>query len=202
MPPARVAVLGDSTRDVDGAGSEYVKALRRLMPQTEVRSFAQDAGSLDAYATDPVQKKLDKWAPDAVELSIGINDLGTDQSGERVSEFRAALEAYVDGLQVRFGEVPIVATVPAALSTRDVDGSGYIRPPEAAADVTRELRSAYLELASSRPWLTLVDAQEKVTGTEADTNEQPAFLDDQIHPSAGTAARIAALVAEGVGCPL
>jgi hypothetical protein len=200
LPPTRLAVLGDSTRDADAEGKAYVKELRGLLPDTEVRSFAVDTPSVDDYMTDPVQRKVDKWAPDAVELSIGVSDLSRDQSAKRVARLRAELGSFVDGLQVRFGDVPMVATVPAALSTRDVDGSGYIKPPEAAAEVTHQVRSVYLDVQSRRPWLRVVDAQLEVTGTEADPAEKPTYLSDQVHPNAETAAKIAALVAAQVGC--
>lgn len=193
--PARLALLGDSTRDEAAAGGPFADALRAALSGTEVRSFGLNGVSLDRYVTDPVQRQLGKWEPDALEVSIGINDLRLDQSPQRVAQLQADLGGYLDSLHGQFPSAVLVATVPAALNVNDIGEAGYVKPPEAAATVTRDLRSTYLAVASERPWLTLVDAQEHVTGTEADESNPPRFLMDQVHPSPETAATIAGLVA-------
>jgi hypothetical protein len=200
--PERLAVLGDSLRREATSEGAYFGTLRRLLPSTGIRSFARDRDTLDAYVTDPVQQELDRWDPDAIELSLGVDVLRLDQGRRRVAQFANELSAYVDGLQVRFPAAAVVLTVPAALSTVDVGGLGLVRPPQAARQITRDLRAAYLEVAGDRPWVTLVDAQQEVTGTQADAESPPRHLLDQIQPDAETAAAIATLVADEIGCPV
>lgn len=204
----KVAILGDSTRDEDSAGLTFVQTVRAELPSVpagNVVSFGKNGATLTAYTQmESVQAAILDFKPTVIELSIGINDLRLGQAPEL---FTQNLEAYLSELHTDIPGADIIISVPGALSTRDIGGNGYVKgsngavnPAGAAQAVTTELRAAYLTVAGKLDYVALVDAQEKVTGTDADASEAPRFVTDQLHPNAATSKAVAKLIAAAVTC--
>lgn len=197
VPATRIAVLGDSTR-IPTAAEPLIEALA-VESGAIVRSFALNGHSLWSYGERPIIEEVERFEPDAVELSIGLNDLRMDQSPDRVALFTEQLGAYVDTLHDRLpGVRRLVLSVPAAISTHDIGGAAFVVGDP--AEVTTSLRGAYLAVAGSRPYVILNDVQAEITGTSPDDSATPRFLIDQLHPSRETAARIGELIAGHMTC--
>lgn len=203
--PAKIVLLGDSTRDPEGPGQPLVDALKGDLAGSEVLALGSNGASLAVYRDSGATQQAVAFEPDVVELSIGINDLRSDQSAARAQQFTDDLKAYVVSLHEQLPDAALHLTVPAALSTQDVDDFGFvtsqtgaINPAGAADKVTKSLHKAYLDVAGALDYVDLLDVQEEITGTSADTSKKPKFLSDQIHPNPKTASEIAGLLAEAV----
>lgn len=204
----RVAIVGDSTRDeeINEAAGLYGR-LREFhtserggltgVDPANIRGFGSNGAPLSFYMNDDERiATIVAFQPTLIELSIGINDLRLDQGAG--PQFQANLVAFVNELHAALPGADVLLSVPGALSTIDVGDKHYVQaadgtvnPPGAAQAVTTTLREAYHAAAEQLGYVGLNDVQEKITGTDADSEEPLRYLFDQLHPTAKTAARVA-----------
>ena len=210
----RIALVGDSTRNESQPPMDAL--FQELRRQTQpggglagvapsgIASFGVSGMTVHDYLDDPSRlARIVAFRPTLIEISIGINDLRVDQAaGPRVT---ADLIAFAGTLHGAVPGADVLLTVPAALTTHDIGGHHYVvgadgtvNPPGAAQEVTTALRTAYLQAAHTLGYAGLDDVQRAVTGTKADPADPPRFLEDQLHPSARTNARIADTIVETV----
>ena len=198
---AKIAIIGDSTRDNSSSGSVFHTAVKSQMGSgqplegmsaSNVLNFGYN-GQLIAQITS-VQHLADLTtaSPDIWEASFGTNDLRATSLTE--NDMVTRLIAGVNAIRTAIPGVPGILTVPASWLTTDVSANGYVVPNSEAAAKSVIMRAAYLRLVDQWPDVIVKDDQEQVFGIGSLATSP--FMGDQIHPNtSGYAASVTRLVA-------
>ena len=191
---AKIALVGDSTRDVAAAGVNYhngVKshivagALLEGMADANILNFGFNGALVQTITSPANMASLATAAPDLVEFSFGINNirnisLSTDQ-------LEAILIAGVESIRLAVPGVPIIGTIPNSFLTT-TDSGNYVSPNADAQLKSTTLRNAYLRLSDRWPDVIIRDTADIFGITSMAASP---YMSDQIHPNA-TGGRVSA----------
>jgi lysophospholipase L1-like esterase len=185
---AKIAVVGDSTRDVAAAGvgfhnrlKYHIAGLRGLegMDVTNVLNHAYNGASLAAItASIAWRDALTAAAPQLILATGLIND--ERASTHTVDQLEVILRAWVDQRRALSPGVPIVLSIPNTFLTTDVGANGYVVPNGDAQAKSTRIRQAYLRLVDAYPDVLVQDTQERIFGVTA--RAASSLMADQIHP--------------------
>lgn len=195
---AKIALVGDSTRDSAAAGLAFHNSLKsniapgsRLegMVDANVLNFGVNGGTIEAITTTVKMAALTAAAPNLVEFSMGINNIRA--TAQTVDSMEALLVAGVEKIRAAVPGVPLVGSIPNPFLTT-ADAGNYVTPNSEAAAKSAVLRAAYLRLVDRWPDVLIRDTAS--TFGLVSTATSP-YMVDQIHPnSAGTNASTTDLV--------
>ncbi len=197
---AKIALLGDSTRDSGAAGFSFHLGLKSQtgfgkylegMNDTNILNFGYNGQTVENITSSSHMDDLAAAAPHLVEFSMGINNIRATVVDTDALE--AILIAGVEAIRSALPGVPLVGSIPAPFLTTDVGGTGYVSPNGEAQAKSTILRNAYLRLIDRWPDVLIRDTR-PVFGTTSLASSP--LMSDQIHPHPnGTLPSTAALAA-------
>ena len=182
---AKIALIGDSTRDVNAAGVNRHNALKRHITQggalegmnpANLLNFGYNGQTVEGITTDANMAALAAASPDLIDCSMGINNIkGTDLT---VDQMASIIKTGIEKIRTAIPGVPIVASIPNSFKTT-ADASNYITPNDQAAAKSVTLRAAWLSLVDR--WIDVIVLD--TFDTYGPSKATSPFLSDQIHPN-------------------
>jgi lysophospholipase L1-like esterase len=198
---AKIALIGDSTRDSAAAGLLFHNSIKfhiaqgRLlegMTPANVLNHAFNGATVQFITNTANMAALTAAAPDLVEVSMGINNIRA--TALTTDQMETILAAGIEAIRAAVPGVPIIGTIPNSFLTTDVGGAGSVVPNGDAQAKSTILRAAWLRMMDRWPDVLVRDTQETIFGTVSPATSP--FMGDQLHPStAGTDASAAELAA-------
>ena len=202
---AKIAIVGDSTRDVAANGVNFHNALKyhtgfgrglEGMVDSNILNFGYNGATIQSITSDAHTLSLTNAAPDLIEFSMGINNIRNQPL--TTGQLEDMLVEGIEKLRVAAPGVPIVGSVPNFFLSVD-GGAGYVSPNEDAQSKSIILRNAYLRLLGRWPDVIIRDTR-SIFGTTSLASSP--FMGDQIHPNGtGASASVADLVSL-IGLPV
>lgn len=185
---AKIAFVGDSTRDSAAAGSAfYSRMVRHITPggllggmaDANLLNLAQNGGTVASITNAARMESLAAASPNLVEVSMGINDMRVSGS-PNVDVMESRLIAGIEAIRAAVPGVPIIATIPNPLLAVN---DGYVTPYTDAQAKSNVLRGAYLRLIDRWPDVLIRDTA-WIFGTTSHTSlPTTGYWSDSIHPN-------------------
>lgn len=185
---AKIAIIGDSTRDSASSGSVFHTAIKiqmgsglplEGMTASNVLNFGYNGQTISQITSTQHLADLTTASPDIWEASFGTNDLRATALTE--SDLVTRITNGVNAIRAAIPGVPGILSIPASWLTTDVSANGYVTPNADAAAKSIIMRAAYLKVADQWPDVIVKDDQEQVFGIGSLATSP--FMGDQIHPN-------------------
>ena len=187
---AKIAFVGDSTRDSAAAGSAfYSRMVRHITPgglldgmaDANLLNLAQNGGTVASITDEARMTALAAANPNLVEVSMGINDIRVSGS-PNTDTMESRLIAGIEAIRAAVPGVPVIATIPNPLLAVN---DGYVTPYTEAQAKSEVLRGAYLRLIDRWSDVLIRDTAWIFGTTSHASLPSTGYWSDSIHPNGG-----------------